>query len=179
MDALTFSRAPFKFIVLGGQVLNPDDTYETYAKYPKEKEVHYRLGLEYKSKRMLNEAIQAYSRALELDPNWGVVNNELSYVYGFIGDYEKAWEFAQKYASISSGDPNPFDSMGDLYLLMGRLDDAIHKYKEALDVSPNWTRSNWNLGYIYGLKENYTEMMKLTDRFIEGSHASGRKAEGL
>lgn len=32
IDALTFSRAPFKFVAIGGQVLNTAKVYETYAK---------------------------------------------------------------------------------------------------------------------------------------------------
>jgi len=31
LDALTFSRAPFKIVAIGGQVLNPAEVYETYA----------------------------------------------------------------------------------------------------------------------------------------------------
>ena len=39
LDALTASRAPFKMVVLGGQVLNPTAIYETYANVaPEERE---------------------------------------------------------------------------------------------------------------------------------------------
>lgn len=37
IDALSSSRAPFKFVVMGGQFLNPVPTYETYATFPKER----------------------------------------------------------------------------------------------------------------------------------------------
>ncbi|MDW8465959.1 MAG: alkaline phosphatase D family protein [Chloroherpetonaceae bacterium] len=40
INALTASQATFKFIVIGGQVLNPLPVYETYANYPQE---HQRL----------------------------------------------------------------------------------------------------------------------------------------
>lgn len=36
IDALSFSKATFKFIVVGGQVLNPTAIYETFAQYPEE-----------------------------------------------------------------------------------------------------------------------------------------------
>ncbi len=38
VDALTGSYAPFKVVVLGGQVLNRYDFYEAYAKYPQERQ---------------------------------------------------------------------------------------------------------------------------------------------
>ncbi len=42
-DALTFSRATFKIIAIGGQVLNPVARYENYATYPQERERLLRL----------------------------------------------------------------------------------------------------------------------------------------
>jgi alkaline phosphatase D len=37
IDALTFSRAPFKFVAIGGQVLNPAQVYENYSNYGRER----------------------------------------------------------------------------------------------------------------------------------------------
>lgn len=37
IDALVFSRAPFKMICIGGQVLNPAQRYENYAQYAEER----------------------------------------------------------------------------------------------------------------------------------------------
>ncbi|GAB3888996.1 alkaline phosphatase D family protein [Spirosoma agri] len=38
LDALTFSKAPFKFIVTGGQIINPTVAFENYATYGTERE---------------------------------------------------------------------------------------------------------------------------------------------
>ena len=39
LDALTFSRAPFKVVVVGGQTLNPVEIYENYVNVaPEERE---------------------------------------------------------------------------------------------------------------------------------------------
>lgn len=38
VDALTYSRAPFKFVVIGSQVLNPVEQEDGYSFYPREKE---------------------------------------------------------------------------------------------------------------------------------------------
>ncbi len=38
IDALAFSKAPFKFVAIGGQVLNPDASFERYAAFPEERE---------------------------------------------------------------------------------------------------------------------------------------------
>ncbi|MBD0259903.1 MAG: alkaline phosphatase D family protein, partial [Cytophagales bacterium] len=38
VDALTYSRAPFKFVVIGSQVLNPVEQEDSYAFYPQERD---------------------------------------------------------------------------------------------------------------------------------------------
>ena len=38
LDALVYSKAPFKIVATGGQVLNPVAVYETYAIFPEERE---------------------------------------------------------------------------------------------------------------------------------------------
>lgn len=38
IDALAYSEATFKFVVVGGQVLNPAQVYENYSNYPEERQ---------------------------------------------------------------------------------------------------------------------------------------------
>ena len=37
VNALSFSQAPFKFIIIGGQVLSTGAVYENYSTYPEER----------------------------------------------------------------------------------------------------------------------------------------------
>ena len=160
---------------------NPEEQFrilkELAKKYPKEKRVHSDLAEYYYSRRLYSEAIQEYNKALELDPSFGYVINNLAYLYANLGNFEKAIEYFQKYASISPGDANPFDSMGDLYFRMGELDEAIAKYLEALEVKPGFG-SSWKLAYVYALKEDYPEAMKWVDQFIETAPSPGIRGKG-
>ncbi len=62
----------------------------------------------------------------------------LAYLYGDLGNFEKANEYLQKYTSLLPGDANPFDSMAEFYLRMGKIDEAIVKYKEAVEAKPDF-----------------------------------------
>lgn len=146
-------------------------------KYPKEKRVHATLGDYYDVEGLHSQAIEEYSRSLELDPYYGYAINKLAHTYATMGEYDKAIEYLKKYASVSPGDANPFDSMGELYFIMGRLDEALAKYKEALEVKPDF-ESEWQISYIYALKEDYTEAMKWVDQLITIASSPGVKAEG-
>ncbi len=146
-------------------------------KFPKEKMAHHNLGYIYGRMESFDEAIVEYNKALELDPFYGMSINQLAYVYADRGDYEKAFEYFNRYASVSPGDANPIDSMAELYFRMGKLDESILKYKEALEIKPGFGSST-SIGYIYALKENYSEAIRWFDQYIEMTPAPGRKAEG-
>jgi serine/threonine protein kinase/tetratricopeptide (TPR) repeat protein len=128
------------------------------SEFPREKEVHYRLyflGGE--------EAIPHLQQAIALDPTWGQAVNQLAYEYAFKGDYESALRWLRQYASISPGDANPYDSMGEMYFLMGKLDESIANYKQALEIKPDFN-SNFQIAYIHALAENYTETLKWIEK---------------
>ena len=147
-------------------------------KYPREKRVHTSLGSYYQYKIMYKEAIINYNKALKLDPEYGPAINRLAYTYSEMGNYEKAIEYFKRYASVSPGDADPFDSMGELYFKLGKLDEAIAKYKEALEVKPDFG-SGTRIAYIYALKENYAETMIWLDHFIGTAPSPGIKSQGF
>lgn len=147
-------------------------------KYPREKRVYFNLALYYHSKNLFYEAIEKYTRALELDPKYGFALNQLAFAYADMGNFEKAIEYFERYASISPGDANPFDSMADILLQMGRPEEAIAKYKEALEVKHDFFRSYWKIGYICALKGNYSEAMNWIDQYINVAPSPGIRAEG-
>jgi tetratricopeptide (TPR) repeat protein/TolB-like protein len=147
------------------------------TKYPKEKRAHQYLGWYYNGKDLFYRALEEFNAALELDPNYGEALNGIAYTYAEMGDYAQAIEYFKRYAAVSPGDANPFDSMGDLYFRMGQLDEALAKYKEAIEVKPDFM-SSLNIAYIYALKEDYAEALKWIDHYITMAPSSGIKATG-
>ena len=147
-------------------------------KYPNEKQIHFELGLDYWRDELFYEAIEEFNKALELDPNYAGAMIQLPYIYAEIGDYEKAIEYLKRYATVFPGDANPFDCMGSVYFNMGKLDEAIAKFKEALEVEPGFG-SNWEIAYIYALKEDYPEAMKWVDQYITMQSSPAQRAEGF
>jgi len=162
---------------------NPEEGFrilkQLVKQYPKEKQAHYALALSYRGNKLYPEAIDAFKKAIHLDPNYGRAINSLAYTYAHMGDFDKAIEYFEKYASVSPGDANPFDSMAEIYFRMGMLDAAIAKYKEALEVKSDFIYAYWSIAYVNALKENYREAMKWIDEFIAMAPSPEIEAEGL
>ncbi len=138
---------------------------EIAAKYPKEKEVHSTLFGIYQQKKMYPEAIAEASKALELDPQWATILNQLGYLYMETGDLGKAEEYLKKAVSVAPEDANPLDSLGQLYFLTGRLDEAVAQYREAVRIKPDFGSEDI-IANIYAVKGAYAEAMGWLDQFI-------------
>jgi len=148
------------------------------TKYPKEKRANGYLGWYYYGKDLFYRALEEFNKALELDPDYGEALNGLAYTYAEMGDYAKAIEYFKRYAAVSPGDANPFDSMGDCYFRIGQLDDALVKYEEAIFVKPDFYISSARIAYIYALREEYIKTMEWIDHFVAAAPSVGVKAMG-
>ena len=148
---------------------------ELTRKYPQEKRFHKEMGVIYGGGN-LNRAQLEFEKALELDPNYAAAVNELAYTYAAEELYEKAIETLQRYASLSPGDANPFDSMGELYLMMGRLDESVARYTEAVRVKPDFTSAYISLAYVFAYMENYSECLRCLDDLLKTGPPIGVKA---
>lgn len=146
--------------------------------FPGEKFVHHRLAGYHRGRGELYRAIEEYNRVLALDPEFGWAMNELGYMYADIRDFEKAAEYFERYAAVSPGDSNPIDSMGELYFRMGRLNEAIEEYQQALALNPEFYYAYWEIAYVSALKEDYPAAFDWIERFIEHAPSFGTVAEG-
>jgi tetratricopeptide (TPR) repeat protein len=148
------------------------------AKFPKEKLAHYLLGVYYYGREEYDEALSELGLALKLDPEYGAALNQIAYTYGAKGDYESAVARFKEYASLFPDDANPLDSMGEMFFRMGRLNEALAKYDEALGIRPTFENSIWAKSYISALEEDYDKCLALLGRFIEVAPSVGLKGKG-
>ncbi len=83
------------------------------------------------------QAQQAYRKASDLEPEDVALLNSLGYAAGQAGDLDAAIGALRRYAALRPNDANPFDSLGDVHLVAGRLADAENFYLQAAKKDPN------------------------------------------
>jgi len=152
---------------------------EALAKaYPQEKEAHYELAQIYTDAINLPQAIAEFEKALALDPGFGLALNQAGYVYARIGNYDKAIQCFERYAAINPGQANPVDSLAELYFRMGEFDKAEAKYREALEIRPDFYVSCNGLAHVFAVQENYPEALRWIGEFSKRAPLVLEKVEG-
>jgi len=76
-------------------------------------------------------AVEAFQKALHLQPNDANVLNQLAYSQAFTGDLDGALATLRRYQSLRPADANPVDSLGDIQLMYGHLREAEDLFLEA------------------------------------------------
>ncbi len=154
---------------------------EYAAEYPKEKEAHAQLGRLYRDKD-LGKAIEEFSIALSLDPDYEVALNNLGYLYMDRKDFAKATEYLQRQVIAAPKNPNSYDALAECYFLAGNIEEAKSTLEKIATVSPSQTQFDAP-HYINALEENYEETLRLWDQALEVSSAreksSGYRRRGF
>jgi tetratricopeptide (TPR) repeat protein len=78
---------------------------------------------------MVDEAVQSFQRASEIDPEFSLPHTNLGSLYATIGRVEKALKEFKLATSLNRGDLMAWLNLYNCYKEVGRLDDAQEAYK--------------------------------------------------
>jgi tetratricopeptide (TPR) repeat protein/TolB-like protein/predicted Ser/Thr protein kinase len=152
------------------------DTLETLlSRYPDEEDAYVHLASIYRSSLHDDASAQAtLERAVEAIPSSGHLHNALAYDLLGSSRYAEGIRELEKYASLSAGEPNPYDSLGDAYLLIGQPEKALSHFNRALEIDPSFYEAHGGLAWAYGMLGRYDEALKETE-----ARGAFMKQEGL
>jgi tetratricopeptide (TPR) repeat protein len=81
-----------------------------------------------------------------------VTRNVYAYSLLGAGRYEEALAEFEAYVRLAPREPNPFDSLGEAYLVMGAPERAVESYSRALTIDPAFAGSHigraWSLASL-------------------------------
>jgi tetratricopeptide (TPR) repeat protein len=111
------------------------------AAFPDDERVHFMVGMFHFGRTEWQPAIEAYRRALAINPDFPSPYNYLGYALRNLGDFKGATEAFKRYTELIPDEPNPYDSYAELLMKMGKFQDSIGQYEKALEINPNFTAS--------------------------------------
>ena len=109
------------------------------------------MGNALKEQSKLEEAIEAFNKALSIKPNYAEAYNNMGNILQEQGKLEEAIEAFNKALSIKPDYPEAYNNMGILLQDQGKLAEAIEAYKKALSINIDYPEAYNNIGNI--LKE--------------------------
>ncbi len=105
----------------------------------------------------IGDAIQAYEKALKLNPEDGYTYLMLGILYEDKKTVEKAAHYFKKGESLYPHKIDFYNARGMVYFQGGKLDKAATDVKEALKIDPKSPLSHFLLGNIYEEEGSFAE----------------------
>lgn len=114
----------------------------------------YQLGRYYQGQNRFSEAINAYTKALKIDPAFAEANNGLGVIYSRQGKYAEAIEAFKTAIKSAPKDAHLYSNMGYAYYLQGQYAESIKFLEYAAKLDPANKRALNNLGLAYAKAGN-------------------------
>lgn len=95
------------------------------------------------------EAIAAYHKVLEIDPNFAPAHINLGTIYYNGQDYNKAEFYYRKAIECDPRYALAYFDLGNVLDETGRIPDAIRAYKTALTLAPTYADAHYNIALAY------------------------------
>ncbi|VAX27594.1 hypothetical protein MNBD_NITROSPIRAE03-1696, partial [hydrothermal vent metagenome] len=127
------------------------------------------LGVISYLKGELNEAVDYFEKALQLNPRYTEASLNLAITYNDLGEFERAQEIFSIAAQVAHPTPGTLDpfvagklanehyKIGNIYLDFGMNDEAIEEYRKALKLSPKLPDVHTKLGIALRNMDRYEE----------------------
>lgn len=127
------------------------------------------------TKRGVENAIQLFEKAIELDPRYAAAYAACSSAYGQMYQYfardekyrVRAQELSFKALMYDSNLPEAYTAMGLSYFLWGKLEEARASSRKAIELAPDDFIAHWTLGRIHFTNGEFEQAYDLFRRVTE------------
>jgi len=119
-------------------------------------------------RRLFEQAVEAYAKAIELRPFYGEAYVGLGEAKAAKGDIDGAIGAYTKALAYNPINPRVHMSLGKIYYSeKGLYYESVNAYKKAIELDPNSVEARMGLGEVYEDKGLYKEAMEEYRRVIE------------
>lgn len=162
---LTVSSAGFVTVHTGGFEIKPLD-FVSLVDFGKLAQKN--LGDCYKDLKNYSRAVEAYTQAINLAPNYQEAYFDRAWCYGELGDNEKALNDYNKLLELNPNyDSAAYYNRALAYNNLKQYDKAIADYSKALEIDPNNQDAYFNRGLMYIYTDKYDYALADYNKLLE------------
>jgi len=151
-----------------GQYKDALDAYKQAVRLDDDNaDTQYALGLTLNKMARPDEEILAYKRAITVKPDHANALDKLGQAYF----KQKRWADAAKtfdQLQIYKPDAKTYNALGESYLELGKPDESLTAFNNALGYDPDFDKARYNLGRTY-IKLNNTDMAQVQYEILRNS----------
>lgn len=121
------------------------DLQQTVWTNPEDARGYLNLGKEYSRQQRYDEAIEAYRRAIAIEPGLDEAYSALGAAYFNKKEYSSALPWMKRRVELAPDDSLRQFDLGNVYYQLKRYDDAISAYRQAIDNSYSFDEAWYTL----------------------------------
>lgn len=128
---------------------------------------HFRRGYRAAEEGRKQDAIEEYTEAIKMDPDYAAAYNNRGNLYRNLKEHGKAFE---DYSKAIELDPNyaiVYNNLGILYKDLGDRENALENYNKAIELNPSYASAYYNRGILYKNLEEPDKAMEDYCKAIE------------
>jgi tetratricopeptide (TPR) repeat protein len=152
---------------------------EMAAEYPEDATIYYEIGNLYYDDLMALEAMENYSKALEVDHSFNKARVNLAMILAESDEVDSAKVLLEEAIAIDPQDGKAYNNLGMIYYTELDVDSAVGYFLKALEMDPQNVEARYNLGLAFAetglLLEAIREWRKVLEVSEEGETAQRAK----
>lgn len=114
------------------------------------------LGNSYSDVGDMESALQAFERAVEINPTLSESRANLGNIYLKKGQVRQAVREYLEALRINPKDPKTHNNLGNAYTQQGSFGYAVSEYQQAIVLDPNFIDAYKNLALVYSKQKRYS-----------------------
>lgn len=153
--AIYYSNRAALYQRLGRHKEAVNDFYDSLQIDPKQVGVWVNFGNSLVELKKISGALDAYQKALELEPDYYYTHQMMGHAYRAQESYEEALTSFQKALSLKPDSIDALVNVGVALAGLKRFDESLNTYKQALMLQPENPNIYCNLGLVLTDLEQY------------------------
>lgn len=131
-----------------------------------QRDVYREIGVVYFRLNLLDESIQMWSKGLQYAPADAGILSSIAIAKYYQGQYDAALDQATKAAAADPNLPEPFNTLGEIYIQRGEYGKAIESFRQFLRLRPEDGRGHWNLAVAFERNGQPEEALRSAQAFL-------------
>lgn len=120
---------------------------------------YFQRGYAADEAKQWDAAIEAYTKAIELQPDYAAAYNNRGSAYDELGKYDEAIRDYDRAIELQPDDPMAYNNRGSAYGELGKYDEAIRDYDRAIELRPDDPKAYNNRGLTYAEMGEYEKAL--------------------